>query len=129
MQDLPDDVYYCPNCKYLHRDSSHKPVHIPGVHFITDPLTVRFIALNNLKFVLNLNVLSLALVLLLSVLNKVSKYQYFNQAVKASPRITCVAQRGRTPGRVPACLRLVAKKYLTRLQQLENFKVVVTVKN
>ena len=39
MQDLPDDVYYCPDCKYLHRDGSHKPVHIPGVHFITDPLT------------------------------------------------------------------------------------------
>jgi hypothetical protein len=39
MQDLPDDIYYCFDYKYLHRNGSQKPVHIPGVHFITDPST------------------------------------------------------------------------------------------
>jgi len=39
MNDLPDDVYYCPDCQFLHRDGSHEPVNIPGVTYITDPFT------------------------------------------------------------------------------------------
>jgi hypothetical protein len=39
MKDLPDDIYYCPDCKSLHRDGSQEAVHIPGVTYITDSLT------------------------------------------------------------------------------------------
>jgi hypothetical protein len=39
MNNLPDDIYYCTDCKFLHRNASHKPVHIPGVTYITDFLT------------------------------------------------------------------------------------------